>query len=78
LLLTKEFTKWVVVANVVAWPAAYFVSKQWLQGFAYRVDLGWEIFVFSALVALVVAVGAVSYQALRAAAANPVRALRYE
>jgi len=40
--------------------------------------LGWEIFVFSALVALVVAVGAVSYQALRAAAANPVRALRYE
>jgi len=78
LLLTKEFTKWVVVANVVAWPAAYFVSKQWLQGFAYRIDLGWEIFVFSALVALVIAVGAVSYQALKAAAANPVRALRYE
>ena len=78
LLLTKEFTKWVVVANVVAWPAAYFVSKQWLRGFAYRIDLGWEIFVFSALVALVIAVGAVSYQALKAAAANPVRALRYE
>ncbi|UCE23073.1 MAG: cell division protein FtsX [Candidatus Aminicenantes bacterium] len=78
LLLTKEFAKWVVLANVVAWPAAYLVSKQWLQGFAYRIDLGWEIFVFSALVALVIAVGTVSYQALKAATANPVKALRYE
>ncbi|MGD2246525.1 MAG: ABC transporter permease [Candidatus Aminicenantes bacterium] len=78
LLLTKEFAKWVVVANVIAWPAAYFVSKKWLQGFAYRIDLGWEIFVFSAVVALVIAVGTVSYQALKAATANPVKALRYE
>ncbi len=78
LLLTKEFAKWVVAANVIAWPAAYFASKQWLQGFAYRIDLGWEIFVFSALVALVIAVGTVSYQALKAATSNPVRALRYE
>jgi ABC-type antimicrobial peptide transport system permease subunit len=78
LLLTKEFAKWVLVANVVAWPAAYLVSKQWLQGFAYRIDLGWGIFVGSALVALVIAVGTVSYQALKAATANPVKALRYE
>jgi ABC-type antimicrobial peptide transport system permease subunit len=78
LLLTKEFAKWVVVANVIAWPAAYFVSKQWLRGFAYRIELGWEIFVFSAVVALVIAVGTVSYQALKAATANPVKALRYE
>jgi putative ABC transport system permease protein len=78
LLLTKEFAKWVVIANVVAWPAAYFVSKKWLQGFAYRIDLGWEIFVCSALVAIVIAVGTVSYQALKAATANPVKALRYE
>jgi len=78
LLLTKEFAKWVVVANVVAWPAAYLVSKQWLQGFAYRIELGWEIFVCSALVALAIAVGTVSYQALKAATANPVKALRYE
>ncbi len=78
LLLTKEFAKWVVVANVIAWPAAYFVSKQWLRGFAYRIDLGWEIFVCSALVALAIAVGTVSYQALKAATANPVKSLRYE
>jgi putative ABC transport system permease protein len=78
LLLTKEFAKWVVVANVIAWPAAYFVSKQWLQGFAYRVDLGWEIFVFSALVAVVIALITVSFQSIKAATANPVDSLRYE
>ncbi len=78
LLLTKEFAKWVMVANVVAWPLAYFVSKRWLQGFAYRIDLGWEVFVLSAVVALLIALGTVSYQAVKAALANPVKALRYE
>jgi putative ABC transport system permease protein len=78
LLLTKEFAKWVVVANVIAWPAAYFISKQWLQGFAYRIDLGWEIFVFSALVALVIALITVSFQSIKAATSNPVDSLRYE
>lgn len=78
LLLTKEFAKWVVVANVIAWPSAYFVSKRWLQGFAYRIELGWEIFVFSAVAALVIAVGTVSYRAIKTATANPVKALRYE
>jgi putative ABC transport system permease protein len=78
LLLTKEFVKWVVAANIVAWPLAYIATKKWLQGFAYRIDLGWEIFVFSAVVALVIALGAVGYQALKTAAANPIKALRYE
>ncbi len=78
LLLTKEFAKWVVVANVFAWPVAYFVSNRWLQGFAYRIDLGWEIFVISAVVALMIAVATVSYQAIKAATSNPVNALRYE
>ena len=77
-LLTKEFAKWVVVANVIAWPLAYLVSNKWLQGFAYRINLGWEVFVFSAVVAFLIAVGTVSYQALKAATANPVKALRYE
>jgi putative ABC transport system permease protein len=78
MLLTREFARWVLVANVFAWPAAYYVSKRWLQGFAYRIDLGWEIFVFSAVIALIIAVATVSYQAMRAATANPVKALRYE
>jgi putative ABC transport system permease protein len=78
MLLTKEFARWVLVANVFAWPVAYFVSKRWLQGFAYRIDLGWEIFVFSAVIALIIAVATVSYQAVKAAIANPAKALRYE
>ena len=78
MLLTKEFAKWVVVANIVAWPAAYLVSKRWLQGFAYRIELGWEIFVFSAVMALLIAIATVSYQAMKVATANPVKALRYE
>jgi putative ABC transport system permease protein len=76
--LTKEFAKWVLIANVFAWPVAYFVSKRWLQGFAYRIDLGWEVFVFSAGMALLIAIATVSYQALKAATSNPVKALRYE
>jgi putative ABC transport system permease protein len=78
LLLTKEFAKWVIIANLIAWPVAYFTVKQWLKGFAYRIDLGWEIFVFSAITALVIAVATVSYQAIKAAISNPVNALRYE
>ena len=78
LSLTREFARWVLVANVFAWPVAYFVSKRWLQGFAYRIDLGWEIFVFSAVIALIIAVATVSYQAMKAATANPIKALRYE
>lgn len=78
ILLTREFAKWVALANLLAWPAAYFVTKRWLQGFAYRIELGWEIFVFSALTALAIAVLTVSYQAAKSAVANPVESLRYE
>lgn len=78
ILLTREFARWVLVANIFAWPAAYFVSKRWLQGFAYRINLGWEIFVISAFIALIIAVVTVSYQAMKAATANPIKALRYE
>ncbi len=77
-LLSKEFTKWILVANLIAWPVAYLLSRRWLQGFAYRMNLGWEIFVVSAVLALVIAVVTVSYQAIRAAMANPVDSLRYE
>ena len=66
------------VANLVAWPAAYFASKQWLQGFAYRVPIGAAPFALSAALALTVALLTVSYQAVRAALADPVKALRYE
>jgi putative ABC transport system permease protein len=77
-LLSREFVKWVAVANLVAWPAAYFAAKQWLQGFAYRVPVGIVPFAVSASLALVIALITVSYQAVRAAVADPVKALRYE
>ena len=78
LLLSKEFTKWVLVANLIAWPVSYYIASQWLQSFAYRIPLGWEILVLSSLAALLVALLTVSYQSLRAASANPVESLRYE
>ena len=77
-LLAREFAKWVVVANVVAWPAAYFAMRQWLQNFAYRAPIGVGPFVLSAALALVIALITVSYQAVRSAVSDPVRALRYE
>jgi putative ABC transport system permease protein len=77
-LLVKEFAKWVLIANLVAWPIAYLVARNWLKRFAYRTDLGLEIFIVSAAVALFIATFTVSYQAIKAATANPVESLRYE
>ena len=78
LLLSKEFTKWVILANVIAWPIAYFAMNQWLQDFAYRINITWSTFVISGVVALAIALITVSAHAIRAAMANPVQSLRYE
>jgi putative ABC transport system permease protein len=78
LLITKQFVKWVLIANAIAWPVAWFVMKNWLQSFAYRVDLTLWPFLLAALFALVIALLTISWQAVRAATANPVEALRYE
>ncbi len=77
-LLTKEFTRWVLVANVIAWPVAYFVMKKLLQVYVYRTAIGIDTFLLSGLTALMVAFLTVSYQALRAARSNPADSLRYE
>ncbi len=78
LLLSKDFTKWVLLANLIAWPIAYYAMNQWLQNFAYRIDIGWWTFLLAGALVLVIALLTVSYQAIRAATANPVKALRYE
>jgi len=78
LLLTKEFAKWVVAANLIAWPAAYLGMREWLGNFAYRASIGAWPFIGSAVAALVVAVAATAAQSLKAAVADPVRALKYE
>jgi putative ABC transport system permease protein len=77
-LLSKEFIKWVLMANIIAWPIAYYFMNKWLGEFAYRIDLSIWLFVFSGGLALVIALATVSYQAIKAAIANPVEALRYE
>jgi hypothetical protein len=78
ILLAKEFTKWVVVANAVAWPLAYWTMKEWLTGFAYRTEMGIGIFLMSGGLALAVAWITVGYKSVRAALADPVDCLRYE
>ncbi len=77
-LLSKEFVKWVLIANVVAWPLAYYFMNNWLENFAYRVDMSIWIFVVSGAMALIVALLTVSSHAIKAATANPVESLRYE
>ena len=76
--LSKEFLMKVFIANILAWPAAYFLMKYWLQDFAYRIDLSIWIFILSGLAALSIALFTVSFQSIKAATANPVDSLRYE
>ena len=77
-LLSKDFVKLVLAANLVAWPVAYFAMNRWLQDFAYRVNIGWWVFALAGGAALLIALLTVSLQAIKAALANPVEALRYE
>jgi len=77
-LLSKEFTRWVLIANVTAWPVAYFLMTGWLQKFAYRMNLGMGIFIISGLLAFGIALLTVSFQSIKVALAAPVDALRYE
>ena len=78
LLLSKDFTKLVLIGFIVAAPLAYYAMDRWLQDFAYRIKIGWGVFVLSGLLALAVAWVTVSYQSIKAALANPVESLRYE
>ena len=77
-LLTREYLSLVLLANLLAWPVAYFVMNQWLQDFAYRINIGMVTFLITGAVSVLVAMLTVSYQAVKAAVANPVEALRYE
>jgi len=78
LLLTRDFSKQVLLANLFAWPVAWFLMNRWLETFAYRIDLGLLPFVFAALMALVIAWLTVGGLAARAAWSKPALALRYE
>ena len=77
-LLSKEFVMLVVLANIIAWPVAYFMMTKWLKNFAYRTKIDFAIFLFSGLAALIIAIITVCVQSIKAALANPVDSLRYE
>ena len=78
ILLSREFMLLILLANLIAWPIAYYLMRDWLSGFAYQTNLNILPFVASAIMALIIASGTVSLQAIRAARSNPIDALRYE
>ena len=78
LLLTKQFFLWILLANVIAWPIAYFAMRSWLDNYAFRTSLGLPLFLLAGSAALLITMLTVSFQAMRAARANPIDSLRYE
>ncbi len=77
-LLSKEFLILVALANLIAWPIAYYAMSRWLEEFAYRINIGLGTFLLAALFALIITLITVGSQAIRAALTNPVDTLRYE
>lgn len=77
-ILSKDFMKLVVIAAVIAFPIAWFAMNKWLQDFAYRITIPWWIFIIAGIVAAVIALVTISFQAIKAAVANPVKSLRTE
>jgi len=77
-LINKEFLKWVGIAFVIAVPLSWYVMNNWLNEYAYKTDITWQIFVFAGLVVFLIAVVSVSSQAIKAAIKNPINSLRSE
>jgi len=77
-LLSREFLTLVLLANLLAWPLAYFIMSKWLEDFAYRINMGALPFLMGAGVALLIAILTVSLQTIKAALKNPAAALHYE
>ena len=78
LLFTKDFVKPVILANLLAWPVAYYAMSGWLHNFAYRIDLSIGFFILSGMLTLIIALLTVGWQVVRTAGANPVDSLRSE
>ena len=77
-MLSKDFVKLVLISVLIAFPVAWWAMNQWLENFAYRVNIGWWAFVAAGVAALIIALLTVSFQAIKAALANPVKSLRTE
>ncbi len=77
-LMSKEFLKLVFISTIIAWPVSYYMMSNWLNNFAYRIDIGLGVFVLSGITGLLIALLTVLFHALRSAYSNPVKALKYE
>jgi len=77
-LLSREFLKWIIIANIISWPAAYFLMNRWLQNFSYRINPELRLFMLAGILAFFIALLTVSYQAFKAATANSVKSLKHE
>jgi putative ABC transport system permease protein len=77
-MLSKDFIRLVIISNLIAWPIAWIGVSRWLRDFAYRVPVSWWVFIAAAGIALLIALFTVSFQAIKAAIANPVKSLRTE
>jgi len=77
-LLSMDFLKLVLISAIIAFPVAWYVMSKWLQGFAYRIDIHWWVFVLAGVLTLLIALATVGLQAIKAAIANPVDSLRTE
>jgi len=77
-LFSRDFTKWVLLANLIAWPVAWFFMNKYLNNFAYSIDMPWWIYICVAIMVLSIALVTVSYQSWRSATQNPIESLKYE
>lgn len=78
MLLSKDLTKLVLLANIIAWPVAWFSMNRWLQSFLYRTHINLNIFIIAGAITLIIALFTISYQSIKAAVTNPADSLRYE
>lgn len=77
-MLTKDITKWVVIANLLAWPTTWYIMDKWLENYAYHINIDWWIFLLAGGVTLIIALLTTSFKTIKAAMANPVESLRDE
>jgi len=76
--LTQDFTKWILIANLIAWPVSWYAMIQWMENFAYSIELSWWMFAVGGVISLAITLVTVSFQAIKAAITNPVKSLKYE
>lgn len=78
LMLSREYVRIIIISNLIAWPLAYYAMSRWLEGFAFRIEIGWQLFLLAGLATALVALLTVSFQSVKAAVTNPAKALRSE